>query len=237
MRPAIAIRWITALVEPPIAALARIAFSNACARQDLATCVRSSWTISTMRRPAMRASTLRRASTAGIGGVARQADAQRLDHAGHGRGGAHGHAVAVASGACTLSASRNSSSVIVPARTSSRMLHTPVPEPRSLAAALAVEHRPAGHADGRQVARWPRPSAAPAWSCRSPSAARRRRAGCRGSIPRRPCWRGCGTASRWAAAASRRATSPGTRAGSRRPRRRRVFTCSASVAEMRSCRA
>ena len=48
-----------------------------------------------MRRPAMRASTLRRASTAGNRGVARQADAERLDHRGHRRGGAHGHAVAV----------------------------------------------------------------------------------------------------------------------------------------------
>ena len=68
-----------------------------------------------------------------------------------------------------------------------------------------------------------------AWSCRSPSAARRRRAGWRGSIPRRPCWRGCGTASRWAASASRRATSPGTRAGSRRPRARPGATWSAST--------
>ncbi len=51
----------------------------------------------------------------------------------------------------------------------------------------------------------------------------------RGSTPRRPCWRGCGTASRSAAAASRRATSPGTRAGSRRPRARPACTCSAST--------
>jgi hypothetical protein len=34
MRPAIASRWITALVEPPIAALTRIAFSKA-SGQDL----------------------------------------------------------------------------------------------------------------------------------------------------------------------------------------------------------
>ena len=34
-RPAIAIRWITALVEPPMAALVRMAFSNACAREYL----------------------------------------------------------------------------------------------------------------------------------------------------------------------------------------------------------
>ena len=35
MRRAMAMRWITALVEPPIAALARIAFSNALLGQDL----------------------------------------------------------------------------------------------------------------------------------------------------------------------------------------------------------
>ena len=98
-----------------------------------------------------------------------------------------------------------------------------------LAAPLAVEHRPAGDADRRQV------------DARRAHQQRRRglvaahqqhdavdRVAADRS-PRRPCWRGCGTASRSAAAASRRATSPGTRAGSRRPRRRRCFTCSASV--------
>ena len=64
MRPAIAIRWITALVEPPIAASVRIAFSNA-SRVRICDSFWSSWTMSTMRRPAMRASTLRRPSTAG----------------------------------------------------------------------------------------------------------------------------------------------------------------------------
>ena len=127
------------------------------------------------------------------------------------------------------SASWNSSSVILPARRSSDIDQTLVPEPMSCAAVLAGEHRPAGDADGRAGRRSPRPSAATAWSCRSPPAARRRRADCRGSIPRRPCWRGCGRASRWAAAASRRATSPGIRAGSRRLRGRRCCTCSAST--------
>ena len=64
MRRAIAIRWITALVEPPIAAFTRMAFSNA-SRVRIFESSRSSFTISTMRRPAMRAITLRRASTAG----------------------------------------------------------------------------------------------------------------------------------------------------------------------------
>ena len=56
MRPAIAFRWITALVEPPIAALARIAFSNA-SRVRIFDSIRPSRAISTMRMPDMCAST------------------------------------------------------------------------------------------------------------------------------------------------------------------------------------
>ena len=74
----------------------------------------------------------------------------------------------------------------------------------------------------------PRPSAAPAWSCRSPSAARRRRTDWRGSIPRRPSPPGCGTASSSAASASRPGSSPGTRSGSRRRRARRRARAAAS---------
>ena len=50
---------------PPIAASVRIAFSNA-SRTRIFDSTRSSCTIATIRRPAMRASSLRRASTAGI---------------------------------------------------------------------------------------------------------------------------------------------------------------------------
>ena len=133
-----------------------------------------------------------------------------------------------------LSASWNSSSVILPARSSSRHRQTSVPEPMSLAAELAVEHRPAGDADRRQVARSPRPSAATAWSCRSPSAARRRRADCRGSIPRRPSL---------ARLRNSIAVGPQQRLAERHHRKlereaarfaaRRACTCSASVAEVR----
>ena len=89
MRPAIAFRWITALVEPPIAALTRIAFSNAVARQDL-------------RQRQVLAHHLDDAHARQVGQhvaarvdgrdrrVVRQRDAQRLGHAGHGRGRAHG---------------------------------------------------------------------------------------------------------------------------------------------------
>ena len=189
---------------------------------------RSSPTISTMRRPAMRASRLRRASTAGIAALLRQADAERLDHRGHGRGGAHGHAVP-AERFIAASASWNSSSVISPARSCSLIEMMLVPEPIDLAAVDAAQLRSARDADGRQVGATPRPSAAPAWSCRSPSAARRRRADGRGSPPRRPSRRDCGTASRSAASSPRRARTPETRAENRRPRARRARTCSAMV--------
>ena len=93
--PAIAIRWITALVEPPIAASVLIAFSNA-SRVRIFESFRSSWTMSTMRRPAMRASTLRRPSTAGYAALPGSPMPSASTMLGHGRGGAHGHAVAVA---------------------------------------------------------------------------------------------------------------------------------------------
>ncbi len=56
MRPAIAFRWITALVDPPMAALVRMAFSKAW-RVSSFDSRRSSRTISTMRMPLMWAST------------------------------------------------------------------------------------------------------------------------------------------------------------------------------------
>ncbi len=65
MRPATARRCTTALVEPPIAPLVMIAFSNAFFVR-IFDILRSSWTMSTIRRPAIRASTRRRESTAGI---------------------------------------------------------------------------------------------------------------------------------------------------------------------------
>ena len=58
-------RWITALVDPPMAALVRMAFSKA---RFVMTSegFRSSLTICTMRRPVSCAITLRRLSTAGM---------------------------------------------------------------------------------------------------------------------------------------------------------------------------
>ena len=65
MRPASASRCTTALVEPPMAPLVRMAFSNASGVR-IFDMVRSSSTISTIRRPAICASTLRRESAAGM---------------------------------------------------------------------------------------------------------------------------------------------------------------------------
>ena len=181
---------------------------------------RSSLTICTMRRPAMRASTRRRESTAGIAAFVGRPDAERLDHRGHRRRRAHRHAVTGRARHARLHLDHV------------RFLHfaglqhlRELPDVRAradvLAAELAVQHRPAGNADRRQVAPTRRPSAARAWSCRSPSAARRRRTDSRGSTPRRPSPPGCGTASSSGASASRRGSSPGTRSGTRRHRARR----------------
>src|SRR5947207_1575046 len=63
-RPAMASRWITAFVDPPIAALTRIAFSNA-ALVMMAEGRRSSRTRPTMTWPARCAVSYRRASTPG----------------------------------------------------------------------------------------------------------------------------------------------------------------------------
>ena len=56
MRPAMALRWITALVEPPMAAFTRIAFSKA-SLVRIFDSFKSSRTISTARMPDICAST------------------------------------------------------------------------------------------------------------------------------------------------------------------------------------
>ncbi|MNT33160.1 hypothetical protein D3C72_1690720 [compost metagenome] len=56
MRPAIAFRWITALVDPPMAAFTRIAFSKA-SRVRIFDSVSPSFAICTARAPDICAST------------------------------------------------------------------------------------------------------------------------------------------------------------------------------------
>ena len=121
---------MTALVEPPIAASVTIAFSKA-ARVRTVDSRWSSWTMSTMRRPAMRASTLRRPSTAGYAALPGSPSPSASTM----------HAIVLAVPivmqwpwlrCMQLSASKNCSIFSVPARTCSLMLHTPVPEPSSV---------------------------------------------------------------------------------------------------------
>ena len=190
--PAMAIRWITALVEPPMAPLTRMAFSKA--RRVRIWDMRMSWrTSSTMRRPAIWASTPRRESTAGmaaLSGMPMPSASTML---------AMVEAVPMvmqlpAERLCPCSAAMKSSTVML------ARLHfledAPDMGPRAdgLAAEIAVQHRPAGDGDGRQIA------------ARRPHQQRRRGLvaahqqdhpvdrDCRGSIPPHPCWRDCGTA-------------------------------------------
>ncbi len=110
-----------------MAAFTRIAFSNA-ARVRIFESLRSSFTISTMRRPAMRAITLRRASTAGKAALPGRPtpSASTIE--------AIVDAVPITmqwpcERCMQLSASWNSSCVILPARKSSESDQVLVPEP------------------------------------------------------------------------------------------------------------
>src|SRR2546422_2880994 len=130
MRRARAVRWITALVDPPMAAKTRIAFSNASLTRILERKT-FSFTSSTMRRPATRARTCLRASTAGIAALPGMPtpSASIID--------AIVDAVPIVmQWPCERcmqdSASWNSSSVILPARRSSDIDQVLVPEPMSL---------------------------------------------------------------------------------------------------------
>src|SRR5436190_524459 len=129
-RPAMASRWITAFVDPPIAALTRIAFSNA-ALVMMAEGRRSSRTRPTMTWPARCAVSYRRASTAGqvaeYGSCTPSASAidDMVD------------AVPIVmqcpfERAMQPSAKAHSSWVIRPATRSSSNRHTAVPEPTSV---------------------------------------------------------------------------------------------------------
>ena len=82
-------RWITALVEPPIASSTRSAFST-----DLAVMISLGFgpplsAICAARRPLASAMRKRSACTAGIAALSLQPHPQRFGDAGHGAGGAH----------------------------------------------------------------------------------------------------------------------------------------------------
>ncbi len=126
-RPASARRWITALVEPPIAPLQRMAFSNAFFVR-MSEGFRSSFTICTMRRPVSCAITRRRESTPGIAALPDSAmpSASAMD--------AIVEAVPIVlqvpdERLIACSASRKSSCVILPALMSSDICQSAVPDP------------------------------------------------------------------------------------------------------------
>ncbi len=118
---------MTALVEPPMAALVRMAFSKACFVM-MSEGFRSSLTICTMRRPVSCAITLRRLSTPGMAALPESAmpSASAME--------AMVEAVPIVlqvpeERLIDASASRNSSCVISPAFTISENFHRCVPEP------------------------------------------------------------------------------------------------------------
>ena len=87
-RPAMAVRWMMALVEPPMASSTRSAFSIDFRRDDLV-----GRQLGADQLDGQRAGRFRRAQAVGMhggdGGGAGQGHAQRFGDAGHGRGGAH----------------------------------------------------------------------------------------------------------------------------------------------------
>ena len=224
-RPAIASRWMTALVEPPIAPLTRMAFSKA-SRVRICDTRRSSLD----HLDDAPAGHVRQHVAARIDGrdrgVVGQADAQRFDHQ------AMVEAVPMvmqwpAERDMPLSAAMKSSMRHLAG------LHVLGELPDVGARADVAGRGTCRSASARRRRRSsagrssPRPSAAPAWSCRSRPAARRRRSDWRGSIPRHPCWRGCGTAwpsaAGWISPSDITGNSSGKPPASQTPR----FTCSA----------
>ena len=210
---------MTALVEPPMAALARMALANA-ARVSTFDMRRSSRTISTMRRPERWASRMRRASTAGIAAfsgsdmpsastmlaivdavpIVMQLPRERCMQA---------------------SASVKSALLSVPARTISDISITPVPEPTGLPRQLPDSDGPPDTPIvGRSTLAAPINSDGVVLS--HPMRSTTPSTGLARMIPRHPCWRDCGTASRWVASASRRVTSPGIQAAGLPLRRHRA---------------
>ncbi len=203
-----------------------IAFSNA-SLVRIFDIRRSSCTISTMRRPAMRASTLRRESTAGIAALvgSPMPSASTID--------AIVDAVPIVMQWPAERDMHDSTSTMSDSLHLAGLQHLgELPDVRAgadvLAAELAVQHRAAGDADRRQVAR----RRAHQQRGRGLVAAHHQhdaveRIGANRLLDvhrhlvaeqhrRRPHQR------------SRRGSSPGTRSGSRRLRGRRRFTCSAS---------
>jgi len=218
-RPAIASRCTTALVEPPMAASATIAFWKGPLGQEAA------------RPPPPRPPARPRAGRCGgrppAGGCpapgsrpGRAGRCQGLGDQGHGRGGPHRVAVPAAADHRGLRAQE----VLLRQGAGPDLLAEP-PDVSAAAERHAAErpgeHRPARDDDRRQVRPTRPPSAARGWSCRTRRAGRPRRSGWPRSISSVASRPGCATASPSAGPVSPRARPPAAPAGRRRPRARR----------------
>ena len=146
-------------------------------------------------------------------GVARQRHPQRLDHRGHGARRCPSCCTTRGSGDIDASASTNSSARHLAGLHGLGELPQMRARPDPFAPEIAVQHRPAGDHDGRQVARGRAHQQARAWSCRSRPGRRRRPSAGRGWFPRPPSRQGCGTSSRWGGSRIRRRENTGTITG------------------------
>ena len=212
---------MTALVEPPIAALARMAFSNAPRVSDRATAAGPP-------RPARRspAGRLRDLVAAGVdrrpGRRPGQLHAERLGHARHRRRRAHRHAVPVGAGHAALG-----DGALGGGHPAGLHLGLELPDVGAradvLTAELAVEHRPAGDHDRRAGRRSPRAISRPGVVLSQPDSSTTPSSGlARISSSAVHGQQVAVEHRRRAASASRRWPSRGTRAGSRPPARRRA---------------
>ena len=203
-----------------MAPLVRMAFSKA-SLVRMSEGFRSSLTICTMRRPVSCAITRRRESTAGIAALPESAmpSASAIE--------AMVEAVPMvlqepAERDIEASASRNSSWVMSPAFTASENCHRCGARAHALAPEVAVQHRPAGDHDRRHVAGGRAHQQRGRGLVAAHQQHARRRSAGRGSPPRPPWRRGCGTSSRSGGRCFRRPRTPAPRPGSRPPRRCRA---------------
>ena len=143
------VEWIGALVEPPIAEQATIAFSNA-ARVRISDGFRSSRTISTARTAGLVGDLAALAVWRRYGGAAGQRHAERLGQRIHGRRRAHGVAMAD-----RRRRRRDDVDEFLVVDLAGSDVLARLPDhgagASELAVVVAVEHRPAGQHDRRRV--------------------------------------------------------------------------------------
>ena len=214
-RPAIAVRWIIALVEPPMLCVTISAFRNAAA--VMISLGRGPFSASVTARAAGRfgASRMRSACIAGIVADNGKHHAERFDRTRHRAGGAHHHARACGRREPLVDRLRFRSADpigAVVAQNRRQSVHAPSARPDGDRPASA---RPATRSPARRP--MPRPSAARESSCRSRRSARPNPSAARESSPRCPSPSGCaGTC--WSDAQTIRESRPSGIPSAGRPR-------------------